>query len=164
MTDKPDEVAELVEVGPINRIPGTDSISCPGLPSGMMCLGWGEQGWAINDRDGKRIAAGNWGECATLPASQSEALVTQADREVYAQVLTELGIGRWAEDARNGVDDCDAPLALIARHRAAARAEGKREGIEEAAKVAEASPFNNGLNDAPLSIATAIRARLGKKP
>ena len=67
----------LINVGPINRIPGSDSISCPGLPSGMMCLGWGEQGWAINDKDGKRIAAGNWGECATLPASQSEALVEE---------------------------------------------------------------------------------------
>lgn len=65
----------LINVGPINRIPGSDSISCPGLPSGMMCFGWGEQGWAINDKDGKRVAAGNWGDRATLPASQSEALV-----------------------------------------------------------------------------------------
>lgn len=72
-TSQSDEA--LINVGPINRIPGTDSISCPGLPSGMMCLGWGEQGWAITDKDGKRITAGNWGECATLPASQSEALV-----------------------------------------------------------------------------------------
>lgn len=46
----------------------------------------------------------------------------------------------------------------------AAEAKGKREGIEEAAKVAEASPYNNGLNDAPSAIARAIRARLGKKP
>lgn len=58
----------------------------------------------------------------------------------------------------------EAHEATLAAREAAARAEGRREGIEEAAKVADASPFNNGLNDAPASIASAIRARLGKKP
>ena len=155
MTDNPhappaSQSEALINVGPINRIPGTDSISCPGLPSGMMCLGWGEQGWAINDKDGKRIAAGNWGECATLPASQSdEALV-----DLIAHELAE-----WLE----WKDAMEAATAML-RIAKLERAEGKREGIEEAAKVAEASPYNNGLNDAPAAIATAIRARLGKKP
>ena len=144
-TSQSDEA--LVKVGPINRIPGTDSISCPGLPSGMMCLGWGEQGWAITDKDGKRIAAGNWGECATLPASQSEALVVELERTIATHWQS-------AKDAARAI------LPIIAAREAAARAEGRREGIEEAAKVADASPFNNGLNDAPASVASAIRARL----
>lgn len=73
----------VVAVGPITRIKGTDSISCPGLPSGMMCFGWAEQGWAINDKDGKRVATGDWGDCATihLESGQSdEALVEAVDQ------------------------------------------------------------------------------------
>lgn len=80
-----------------------------------------------------------------------EALVVELERTIATHWQS-------AKDAARAI------LPIIAAREAAARAEGKREGIEEAAKVADASPFNNGLNDAPSAIATAIRARLGKKP
>lgn len=68
---------------------------------------------------------------------------------------------RCADAIEQYSDTARAILPIIARERASARAEGKREGIEEAAKVAEASPYNNGLNDAPSAIATAIRKATG---
>ena len=69
---------------------------------------------------------------------RAAAEITQADRDVYAQVMRELGCAEWmAADVAAGCDDDDAAMHLVATHRTQAFAAGRLAGLEEAAKACE---------------------------
>lgn len=80
--------------------------------------------------------------------------MTDEDRALYAEIMRDFGQPAWAcQDARDGIDDDDAPLDRIAAHRQAAYAAG----LERAAVIAE----NYGGKTAYV-LAAAIRAEKDK--
>lgn len=83
--------------------------------------------------------------------------VTQEDRALAAQLCAIfLYSSHWVRETRDGLQDDQRTVQLVARHRRLAQAEGRREGLEEAANVAEEWNGETRTGDT-LHIAMAIR-------